>query len=78
MLICQVQQALVEIVEVGHHKSDSKIKGLFDQLYPLIEADRKKGDVPGFPELNEISAATAKVLEKINERCDQAYDYTIL
>ena len=79
MLICQVQKALIEVVEVGHHKSDAPLKKLFAKLGRLIKADRsKKENVPGFPDLNTISAKTARVLEEINERCDQAYDYTIL
>lgn len=78
MLICQVQQALIEVVEIGHHKSDPQLKELFAKLGPLIEKDRKKGGALGFPDLNKISSKTMAILEKINERCDQAYDYVIL
>jgi hypothetical protein len=79
MLIVEVQSKLVPVVGIGHHESDPKLKKLFAKLGPLIQADREKPlEVPGLPDLNKISAATARVLKEINERCDQAYDYTIL
>jgi hypothetical protein len=77
MQICDVQEALKKVVENDFHKRDPQVKALVEKLGPLIEADRKKKEVPGFPELNRISGKTREVLKKIEERCYQAFDCSI-
>lgn len=78
MFVCEAEKALKEIVSFGHHENDPEIKALFEKLAPLIEADRAKKDVPGFPCFNTISLETYRVLQEIDKRYYEGYDGNIL